>query len=46
MDNYKFCVRWVLDKEHVDACRVLDYGCGSGQAVEQLTEKTVKHSGV
>ena len=45
MDNYEFCCQWVLDKEHGDGCRVLDYGCGSGQIVEKLRERNIEAFG-
>ena len=45
MNNYEFCARWILDQEHGNAFRVLDYGCGSGQIVEQLKKRSAEASG-
>ena len=39
MDNYQFCVKWLLEQPSSKGARVLDYGCGVGQIVMQLREK-------
>lgn len=43
MNNYEFCVYWILDrvkKDKVEKCidyiSVLDYGCGAGQIIKRL----------
>lgn len=36
MNNYEFCVQWVLDQTPQENIRVLDYGCGAGQIVNEL----------
>lgn len=36
MNNYQFCVQWVLDQGPQENIRVLDYGCGAGQIVKEL----------
>ena len=41
MNNYEFCVRWVLDQEKRADSRVLDYGCGAGAIVEALRGREV-----
>ncbi len=45
MNNYEFCAPWIRDQEHGNAFRVLDYGCGSEQIVEQLKKRSVEASG-
>lgn len=36
MDNYQFCVEWVLAQPRNEGTRVLDYGCGAGHIVKAL----------
>jgi len=41
MNNYEFCVQWIIDKQSsVDhPVSVLDYGCGAGAIVKALRER-------
>jgi SAM-dependent methyltransferase len=41
MNNYEFCVQWVLDHKRANDVRVLDYGCGAGQIVKELRRRGV-----
>jgi SAM-dependent methyltransferase len=41
MDNYEFCVHWVLTQKSGDDAIVLDYGCGAGQIVSELRKRDV-----
>ncbi|HQI76480.1 MAG TPA: class I SAM-dependent methyltransferase [Candidatus Latescibacteria bacterium] len=45
MDNYEFCVQWVLDKGRTDPIRVLDYGCGAGEIVKLLRARNIEAFG-
>ncbi len=45
MNNYEFCVNWVIAQKPGDSATVLDYGCGSGKIVEQLREQKVEAFG-
>src|ERR1035437_5481289 len=41
MNNYEFCVQWLLDQEHGKRAAVLDYGCGAGGIVTELRKRDV-----
>ncbi len=41
MNNYEFCANWVLDNEHGENPRVLDYGCGAAETVQELRRRDV-----
>ena len=41
MNNYEFCTQWVLDQTPGRSVRVLDYGCGGGQVVQELRKRNV-----
>jgi SAM-dependent methyltransferase len=41
MDNYQYCVEWVLANGVTADSRVLDYGCGAGDIVKALRKKNV-----
>ncbi|MPW17425.1 methyltransferase domain-containing protein [Paraburkholderia sp. CNPSo 3157] len=41
MNNYEFCVQWILDQRRGNNVRVLDYGCGAGQIVKALRLRDV-----
>jgi SAM-dependent methyltransferase len=52
MNNYEFCVQWILDRLKEDTIekygnnfRVLDYGCGAGQIVRELRAHDVNAFG-
>src|SRR6267378_5347932 len=45
MDNYQFCVDWVMRQAPPTGARVLDYGCGAGQIVALLLEKNLESFG-
>lgn len=41
MDNYQFCVDWVVSQRIPPGARVLDYGCGAGHIVKALRARNV-----
>lgn len=41
MNNYEFCARWVQDQQPPADARVLDYGCGAGQIVDELRRRGI-----
>jgi SAM-dependent methyltransferase len=41
INNYEFCVQWVLDNSKGAYVRVLDYGCGVGEIVKKLKNADV-----
>ena len=41
MNNYEFCAQWVFDQEPKKSIRILDYGCGAGQIVNELRKRNV-----
>jgi SAM-dependent methyltransferase len=41
MNNYEFCTQWILDKTTGNIVRVLDYGCGAGEIVQELRKRGV-----
>lgn len=41
MNNYEFCAQWILNHRALNSVRVLDYGCGAGQIVEELRKMGV-----
>lgn len=41
INNYEFCAQWLLDQKPAKSVRVLDYGCGSGQIVNELRKHKV-----
>ena len=43
MNNYQFCVNWVLDQGK--DLQVLDYGCGAGEVVRDLRKRGVSAFG-
>lgn len=45
MNNYEFCVQWVLDQHPARGARVLDYGCGAGQIVRALRARGIEAFG-
>lgn len=45
MNNDEFCARWILDQDQENDFRVFDYGCGSGEIVEQLKKSNVEAFG-
>jgi SAM-dependent methyltransferase len=45
MNNYEFCAQWILDQAHGNDVRVLDYGCGAGQIVDELRKRRVNAFG-
>jgi SAM-dependent methyltransferase len=45
MNNYEFCAQWVLDQTPEKSVRVLDYGCGAGQIVQELRKKNINAFG-
>lgn len=45
MNNYEFCAQWVLDQDHGNTIRVLDYGCGAGEIVSLLRKQQVNAFG-
>ena len=45
MNNYEFCAQWILDQEQRKNVRVLDYGCGAGEIVNELRKRNVNAFG-
>lgn len=45
MNNYEFCAQWVIDQKSATNIRVLDYGCGAGQIVNELRSRNINASG-
>jgi len=45
MNNYQFCVDWVLAQSRNKNVRVLDYGCGAGNIVKALKANNVEAFG-
>ncbi|BCF98256.1 hypothetical protein PPGU19_028250 [Paraburkholderia sp. PGU19] len=45
MNNYEFCVQWILDQRRGNNVRVLDYGCGAGRIVKDLRLQGVEAFG-
>jgi ubiquinone/menaquinone biosynthesis C-methylase UbiE len=45
MDNYAFCVDWVMSMRSGDGLRVLDYGCGAGEIVNALKDRGIEAYG-
>lgn len=45
MNNYEFCVQWVLDQARSDSLCVLDYGCGAGEIVKELRKRNLNAFG-
>jgi SAM-dependent methyltransferase len=45
VDNYQFCIRWVIEQAAAAPLRVLDYGCGAGKIVVGLREMGVEAYG-
>lgn len=45
MNNYEFCVDWVLGMRSREGLRVLDYGCGAGEIVNALNDRGIEAFG-
>ena len=45
MNNYDFCIQWLLDHLPGEQTRVLDYGCGAGQIVAELRRRGIDSYG-
>jgi SAM-dependent methyltransferase len=45
MNNYGFCVNWVLDQAKGNELKVLDYGCGAGEVVRELRTRGINAFG-
>ena len=45
MNNYQFCVQWILSQQQEKNIKVLDYGCGVGKIVESLRKSKVNAFG-
>lgn len=39
MNNYQFCAQWIEQRFPKQGVRILDYGCGAGQIVEELKKR-------
>ena len=45
MSNYQFCAQWVSSQDTETSPHVLDYGCGSGEIVQELLKHDVNAFG-
>lgn len=45
MDNYEFCMTWIIDAHIAEVPTVLDYGCGVGRLVQLLRTRNISAFG-
>jgi SAM-dependent methyltransferase len=45
MNNYEFCADWVLDSYKEKCIKVLDYGCGAGEIVNEIRKLGIEAFG-
>jgi len=41
VNNNQFCAKWVLQRNPTGRAKVLDYGCGAGELVEELQKNKI-----
>lgn len=45
MNNYEYCAQWIVDNSTGGHARVLDFGCGAGQIVDELRKRGIEAFG-
>lgn len=45
MNGYQSCAQWILDQNLTDNIKVLDFGCGAGEIVQELRNQEIESYG-